>query len=124
MEPPVKSQRVVLVGGSGFLGAGLRERLMALGHDVTVVGRGPSKQHDRWRHVQWDSRSLGPWVEALDGADTIVHLSGKRVDCRPTKANIDELIRSREETVRLVGRALHDLERQPTTRTAVFKRPV
>lgn len=113
MQEPVKSKRVVLVGGSGFLGAGLRDRLLAKGHDVTVIGRGPNQERDGWRHVQWDSRTLGPWVEALDGADAIVHLAGKRVDCRPTKANIDELIRSREETVQLVGRAIADLETAP-----------
>ncbi|MDA3040633.1 MAG: NAD(P)H-binding protein, partial [Actinomycetota bacterium] len=96
--------QVVLVGGTGFLGRGLRQRLVDSGHRVTVIGRGPSATHDRWRHVQWDAATLGPWTDALGGADVVVHLAGKRVDCRPTRANIDALIASRVGTVRLVGR--------------------
>ncbi len=107
--------RVALVGGSGFLGAGLRNRLVSSGHRVTVVGRGPSTRHDRWKTVNWDARTVGDWASVLEGADVLVHLAGKRVDCRPTKANIDELIASREGTVRLVGDAMRQLDDPPTT---------
>lgn len=109
------SLKVVLVGGSGFLGSGLHARLAAVGDEVTVIGRSAGSARDGVRTVQWDGRSLGPWVEALDGADVVVHLAGKRVDCRPTKSNIDELISSREGTVRLVGKALGQLDSAPTT---------
>lgn len=105
--------RVVLVGGSGFLGRGLRELLVAAGHEVVVVGRGPAASHDGWRQVSWDATSLGEWAQALEGSDVVVHLAGKRVDCRPTRRNVDELIASREGTVRLVGRALDGLDQPP-----------
>ncbi len=105
--------KVVLVGGSGFLGRGLRHRLVADGHQVTVIGRGSPAKHDGWQHVQWDAQSLGAWVSALEGADVVVHLAGKRVDCRPTKASIDELVASRVDTVRLVGEAIETLETPP-----------
>ena len=105
---------VVLVGGSGYLGRGLSARLVAAGHRVTVVGRGVGQQHEGWRSVQWDATSMGAWANELSGADVIVHLAGKRVDCRPTRSNIDELISSREGTVRLVGRALQDVSTAPT----------
>ena len=107
------SLRVVLVGGSGFLGRGLRERLVAADHRVTVIGRGLPQEHPGWSTVQWDARTRGRWVDALDGADAVVHLAGRRVDCRPTKANISELISSREGTVRLVGEALQELQSAP-----------
>ncbi len=106
---------VVLVGGSGFLGRGLRERLAAEDHRVTVIGRGPSASHDGWEHIHWDARTLGEWTSALDGADVIVHLAGKRVDCRPTKSNIDELISSRADTVRLVGQAVARMDNPPAS---------
>lgn len=105
--------RTVLVGGSGFLGRALRERLGPIGNDVVVIGRGPSADHDGWSSVQWDAKSLGQWADSLEGADAIVHLAGKRVDARPTKSNIDELISSREGTVRLVGRAIQQLDTPP-----------
>lgn len=107
--------KVVLVGGSGFLGSGLQARLTADGDAVAVIGRSPAAARDGVRTVQWDGKSLGDWVAALEGADVVVHLAGKRVDCRPTEANIDELISSREGTVRLVGQALRQLDTPPTT---------
>ncbi|MEM1333356.1 MAG: NAD-dependent epimerase/dehydratase family protein [Actinomycetota bacterium] len=88
--------QVVLVGGSGFLGSGLRSRLIDAGHAVTVIGRSVGAANDGARIVGWDGTSLGEWVAALEGADVVVHLAGKRVDCRPTEANIDELISLRE----------------------------
>ena len=78
-----------------------------------MLGRGPAVLHPGWRSVEWDGRSLGPWVEALDGVDVVVHLAGKRVDCRPTEANLRELISSREGTVYLVGAALERLGHTP-----------
>ncbi len=107
--------KVVLVGGSGFLGSGLQKRLTATGDAVTVIGRHPGPARDGVRTVQWDGKSLGDWVGALEEADVVVHLAGKRVDCRPTASNIDELISSREGTVRLVGQALGQLNTPPTS---------
>lgn len=104
---------MVLVGGSGFLGRGLRERLVRDGHHVTVIGRSAGTARDGWRQQQWDARTEGDWVHCLDGADVVVHLAGKRVDCRPTRSNIDNLIASREGTVRLVGSALKKLDNPP-----------
>ncbi len=89
--------RVVLVGGSGFLGQALRSRLVHEKHDVTVIGRGADAVHDGWRHVHWDASIEGDWTHCLEGSDVVVHLAGKRVDCRPTKSNIDELIRLAKE---------------------------
>jgi uncharacterized protein len=104
---------VVLVGGSGFLGRGLRQRLLETGHAVTVIGRGRSVENRGWSHVQWDAETLGDWVGALNGADVVVHLAGKRVDCRPTSSNIQRLIDSRVGTVRLVGAAIGRLDNPP-----------
>lgn len=105
--------RVVLVGGSGFLGSAVRSRLVDEGHDVTVIGRAPTRQHDRWWHVNWDARTIGDWADSLDGADVVMHLAGKRVDCRPTARNIDALIASRVDTVQLVGEAVQRVEQPP-----------
>ncbi|MEM9467354.1 MAG: DUF1731 domain-containing protein [Actinomycetota bacterium] len=106
--------KVTMIGGSGFLGRELTRRLIARSHDVLVVGRGEDALHAGWRHVGWDARSKGSWIDAIDGSDVIVHLAGKRVDTRPTRANVDELIRSREGTVRLVGEAIADMDTPPT----------
>lgn len=104
-EHPAASKHVVIPGGSGFLGRHLSARLVARGDTVTVLTRGPARSDDVQRWVHWDARTVGSWSDALDGADAIVHLSGKRVDCRPTKRNVAALISSRVEPVIAVGEA-------------------
>ena len=106
-------RHVVIFGGSGFLGSELRSRLVNRGDRVTVVARDPSRDFHGWTQAYWDAETLGPWVDVLEDVDVVVHMAGKRVDCRPNKRNIAELIRSREGTVALVGRALARLSHRP-----------
>lgn len=98
--------RIVVPGGTGFIGTHLVPRLVERGDEVVVLTRGADGVRDGVRLVHWDASTLGDWVEVLDGADAIVHLAGKRVDCRPTRRNVDELIRSRVASVAVVGKAL------------------
>lgn len=115
-ESSVGSQqrRIVIPGGSGYLGRRLAGRLIARGDEVVVLTRGEAGEHDGVRYVHWDAATLGPWVAELDGAHAVVHLSGKRVDSRPTRRNVDELVRSRVEAVRVVGDALTELDTPPS----------
>jgi uncharacterized protein (TIGR01777 family) len=105
--------RIVIPGGTGYLGQALARRLVDRGDEVVVLTRGPSRAGDGWRAVHWDARSLGDWVEELDGADAVVHLNGRRVDTRATKRNVDELISSRVEPVRAVGEAVRACSAPP-----------
>lgn len=107
------TKRIVIAGGSGFLGRSLTERLTGRGHRVTILTRGRPASGDGWEHVHWDGRSPGDWTHVLEGADAVVHLSGKRVDCRPTRRNIDELISSRVDPVRAVGDVIRTCESPP-----------
>ena len=105
--------RIIIPGGTGYLGQAVAELLAGRGDDVAVLTRGPSRSLDRWRAVHWDAATLGDWVEELDGADAVVHLSGRRVDTRATRGNIDSLIRSRVEPVRVMGDAVRACTRPP-----------
>ncbi len=107
------TKHVVLPGGSGFLGRSLTARLTARGDRVTILTRGHPSSGEGWESVRWDGRSLGEWTGVLEGADAVVHLSGKRVDCRPTRRNLDQLIASRVDTVRAVGQALERCQAPP-----------
>ena len=98
--------RIVIPGGTGYLGRALAARLVGRGDDVVVLTRGEGPTTDGWRTVRWDAATLGAWVEELEGADAIVHLNGRRVDTRATRRNVDELISSRVEPVRTVGEAV------------------
>jgi uncharacterized protein len=104
-------RRIVIPGGSGYLGQALAQRLVDRGDDVIILARGGSV--DVGRVVRWDGFTLDNWVKELDGADAIVHLTGQRVDTRATKKNIDELISSRVQPVRVVSEALGQCKNPP-----------
>ncbi|MEZ4451082.1 MAG: TIGR01777 family oxidoreductase [Nannocystaceae bacterium] len=102
--------KIVIPGGSGQVGTLLTRALRARGHEVVLVGRGPAEGPDR---LPWDGRTLGPWAAAIDGADAVVNLAGRSVDCRYTAANLDRMLRSRVDSTRVVGEAIARARRPP-----------
>lgn len=101
--------RVVLPGGSGQVGGVLARAFKAKGHEVVVLGRRAVAPGE----VLWNGRDDGPWMTELDGADVVVNLAGRSVDCRYTRANLDEMMRSRVDSTRAVGRAIERAARPP-----------
>jgi uncharacterized protein (TIGR01777 family) len=107
--------RIVIAGGTGFLGAPLASGLRADGHDVTVLTRRASPQ---WGEASWtpDGRT-GPWATALDDADAVINLAGASLaDRRWTTTRKELLRRSRLFATRSLVCALQ----RATYRPAVF----
>ncbi|MEP3481082.1 MAG: DUF1731 domain-containing protein [Fuerstiella sp.] len=105
--------RIVIAGGSGFLGLSLAESLHKNGVQVTLLSRNrPSSASDA-HHVQWDGRSDGEWRQCLSGADGLVNLAGRSVDCMKTPDHRDEIYRSRVESTRALGRAVRTVDSPP-----------
>ena len=100
--------RVVIAGGTGFLGQSLARYLTRRGSEVVVLGRHQLTGDAAGRLVVWDARTLGAWTRELDGADALVNLVGRSVDCIKTPDHCDEILRSRVESTALLGRALQD----------------
>lgn len=99
VEPvrPPDALKVVIAGGSGFLGRRLAADLTCRGHDVVILTRTPDQKLP-WRQARWDGRTVGDWADELAGDNVaVVNLAGKLVDCPPTEANIAELVSSRVE---------------------------
>ncbi len=100
------NRKVVIAGGSGFLGTALSAELIARDYSVVVLGRGAAGQRGGVRHLHWDGKTLGDWAVALEGADAVVNLTGKNIDCRHTPENRAEIIRSRVDSVHVLGEAI------------------
>ena len=102
-------KRVVIAGGSGYLGRRLARCLVERGDAVCLLTRQPEDDAgsgSNCQEVGWDGRSTGGWVKALEGADVLINLTGKNVNCRPTRANRNEIMASRVDSVRALGEAL------------------
>lgn len=98
--------RIILAGGSGFLGRALAEESLRAGYEVVVLTRKVRKSPSSERQVLWDGRTSGAWTRELEGAKAVVNLAGRSVECRHTRGNRREIIESRVLSVSAVGRAL------------------
>jgi uncharacterized protein len=96
--------KIVIPGGSGLLGAHLATAFAKEGHEVVVLTR--STRSAAGRHVAWDGSTLGPWAAELDGADAVINLAGRSVNCRYTPANRNAIMDSRVDSTRVVGEAI------------------
>jgi hypothetical protein len=102
--------KIVIPGGTGQIGRILSRTLLARNHDVVVLSRGGTSDA---RLVAWDGRTLGPWARELDGADVVINLAGRSVNCRYTDANLRTMMSSRIESTRAVGIAIAKAARPP-----------
>ena len=106
------SRRIVLAGGSGFLGRLLAEHLHARGWEPVILTRKPSAQA-RFKEVAWDARRAGDWARELEGAEAVINLAGRSVNCRFTAENKKLVMDSRVDSTRAVGEAIERCAEPP-----------
>ena len=103
--------RIVIPGGSGQVGNVLARHFHGQGHSVTVLSRHP--EPSSWQVLPWNGRELGTWTNAIDGADIVVNLAGRNVNCRYTPANRREIMDSRILSTRVVAQAIAQAAKPP-----------
>ncbi|VAX40953.1 Cell division inhibitor [hydrothermal vent metagenome] len=113
-ETKVPAGKIVIAGGTGFLGLNLARYLADFDCEVVLISRNPPAEQGPWQHYQWDGRTWDTWGDQLEGATALVNLAGRTVDCIKTAAHCDEILRSRVESTRLLGIALRKLKNPPT----------
>ncbi len=115
MSRSLEHKRIVIAGGSGFLGVSLAHHLAGCGASVVILSRNAPKATGPWRHLSWDGRTLGSWRTELNEAAGLVNLAGRSVDCIKTPDHQDEILRSRVESTRVLGEALRSIDSPPPT---------
>lgn len=109
----MKYSKVVLVGGNGYLGVILSNYYQHLADEVVILSRKPAVAQGRIRTEVWDGKSEGSWCSALEGADLLINLCGKNVNCRYTSANKRAIIDSRILPTRLLAKVIDRLQVPP-----------
>jgi len=103
--------KIVIPGGTGQVGVILARAFHQAGHQVVVLGRDPHPAE--WRTVKWDGETLGDWASELDGADVVINLAGRSVNCRYTPANRRAIMESRIKSTQILGLAIAQVARPP-----------
>jgi uncharacterized protein (TIGR01777 family) len=113
------SQRIVISGGTGFLGRRLAARFSREGHEVVVLTRsgrlpGDMAELTGVRAVRWDAVSGGEWERELDGAQAVIHLAGEQaVGVRYTEQVKQRIVDSRVKSGEALVRAIEKAKSRP-----------
>lgn len=97
---------IVVIGANGFLGRYLTRHYARQGKEVVAIARHREGWSGDGMFLEWDGASQGPWSLALEGAEAVINLAGRSVNCRYTRKNRREIIDSRVRATEAVGRAI------------------
>jgi uncharacterized protein (TIGR01777 family) len=110
-------KRVLITGGSGFIGRKLALELLDRGDHVTVLTRNAKKTRGSLpravRVTEWDPAKSGPWVDELEVVDAVVHLAGENVAKRWSDATKRAIEESRITSTRVLVEAIGKAKRKP-----------
>jgi uncharacterized protein (TIGR01777 family) len=111
----MNKKSVVLAGGSGFLGQALAKKLVRRNYEVVVLTRALRKSDEdkQVKEVEWDGENVGEWINCLDGAEAVVNLAGRNINCRHTRENLREITESRVNPVRAIAAAIGQVKQPP-----------
>lgn len=107
-----QKRKIIIPGGSGFLGQTLAQYFEACGDEVVILSRGGHPF--QWgRNVPWDGATLEDWQEELEGADVVINLAGRSVNCRYHARNRQQMMDSRVLSTQILGQAIRTCQRPP-----------
>jgi uncharacterized protein len=98
--------KIILAGGSGFLGSVLADYFAARGMEVVILSRKPRTREGLVREVRWDGATGGDWHKELEGARALINLAGISVNCRYHARNRKLMLDSRLDSTRVLGEGI------------------
>ncbi len=103
MKNKTTNKKVILAGGTGFVGKYLQKKFSELGYEVIIIARST--------HINW--KNPDEITEALEHSEMLINLAGKSVDCRYNDKNKNEIMNSRTETTKILGEAIQNCKFPP-----------
>ncbi len=96
-----EKHRIVIAGGTGFFGNYLVNYFKS-NYKISVLTRGKGFSENGVDYINWDGKSIGDWVNSIEGAKALINLSGKSINCKFTNKNKAKLLSSRIDSTRVL----------------------
>lgn len=106
-------KKIVIAGGTGYLGQVLFRYFKSVGYECVILTRQRQRSQERVRFVEWDAKSLGDWIEELENAEALINLTGRSVNCRYTAQNQLDIFNSRQLSTLVLGEAILQCKNPP-----------
>lgn len=112
--------KIVIAGGTGFIGGALVDKLLTSGHEIIVLTRNKRlvrlSSIKKLKFVYWDAATLSSWSKYLEGADAVMNLAGEPLaEKRWTSGHKQIIMKSRVESTRILVRAIREARSRPAT---------
>jgi len=122
----MKNKKIILAGGTGFMGQEMT-KYFGKENKIIILTRQVNEKTNRndynslsaedvknIHYVKWDGKTTGEWTNEMNGADLVINLAGKSVNCRYNKKNKKEIFDSRTNAVKAIGEAINKCTRPPS----------
>jgi len=107
--------KLVITGGTGFIGSALCARLLELGHSLILFTRAPApaaaSADKKW--LTWKPGSSGSWEQAIEGVDGVINLAGEPIARRWTEKQKEKIASSRIDTTRALVTTIAKAKEKP-----------
>jgi uncharacterized protein len=111
--PHTTGRKIVIAGGSGFLGQSIINKYWDTPTEIVVLTRNQSQPGKSFSCIHWDGKTHGDWARALEGSTAVINLVGRSVNCRYTATNKQEIINSRVNATRIIGEVCRASKQPP-----------
>lgn len=108
IEKPI----IVIAGGTGFFGNYLINYFKKK-YSIVVLTRKASFSENGIEYINWDGKTFGDWLNFIEGADVLINLSGKSINCKFTEQNKDKLLSSRIDSTKILVKGVSGLKNPP-----------
>lgn len=98
--------KIIIPGGAGFIGKYVANFFHKKNYEVIILTRANSRTENGITFLNWDGKNLGNWTDELEGAEIVLNLAGKSVDCRYNEKNKKEILSSRIDSTKIIGEAI------------------
>jgi len=107
-------KKLIIAGGTGFLGNVVTDHFKTIAKEIVILTRNPLPKKGNISYLFWDGKTVSNWSKSLEGADVVLNLAGKSVDCRYNTKNRKEILNSRVDSTKVLGQAITLAKRPPT----------
>ena len=123
----MKGKKIIIAGGTGFIGLELIKYFSPENQIIVLTRKLNKSKTNRnqelktdelnylnTEYIKWDSKTPDGWEKKLNGADILINLTGKSVNCRYNEENKNEIINSRVDSTKILGEAIRNLKAPPS----------
>jgi uncharacterized protein (TIGR01777 family) len=105
-------KKIIITAANGFIGRKLAEYFVN-DYEVVALVRGKVDQVEGVKYLEWNGRDLGDWQLEFEGAECVINMAGRSVDCRYNEKNKAQIYSSRLESTKVLGEAIESCINPP-----------